>query len=254
MSQPIDDAPGSPVSVPATPVPAPSTRLPSGPPPALRRRPGSRRARALLWALAGFLGVLAGAAGIALIVAYVGGYAYAPAASAALPALPAAPSAKALARLEKQLAALQPKGTFIVVDVVEQKVFLRRGDQVLREAVCSAGTGAILRDPKSGKEWIFDTPRGVRKVKEKKKDPVWTKPDWAFVEEGEPLPKKWSERIDEATLGAYALYLGDGYMIHGTLYQRYLGRPVTHGCIRLGDDDLEAVYQASPVGTPVLLF
>ena len=254
MSQPIDDAPGSPVSVPATSVPAPSTRLPSGAPPALRRRPGSRRARTLLWALAGFLGVLAGAAGIALIVAYAGGYAYAPAVSAALPALPAAPAAKALAKLEKQLAALQPKGTFIVVDVVEQKVFLRRGDQVLREAVCSAGTGAILRDPKSGKEWIFDTPRGVRKVKEKKKDPVWTKPDWAFVEEGEPLPRKWSERIDEATLGEYALYLGDGYMIHGTLYQRYLGRPVTHGCIRLGDDDLEAVYQASPVGTPVLLF
>jgi L,D-transpeptidase YbiS len=210
--------------------------------------------RTLLWGLAGFLGVLAGAAGIALIVAFVGGYAYAPAASAALPELPPPPAPKALSKLEKQFAALQPKGTYIVVDVVEQKVFLRRGDQVLREAVCSAGTGAILRDPKSGKEWIFDTPRGVRKVKEKKKDPVWTKPDWAFVEEGEPLPRKWSERIDEATLGEYALYLGDGYMIHGTLYQRYLGRPVTHGCIRLGDDDLEAVYQASPVGTPVLLF
>ncbi len=250
MSQPPDDAPGTPL-----PPPAPSSLPPRpAPAPAPRRQPGSRRARTLLWGLAGFLGVLAGAAGIALIVAFVGGYAYAPAASAALPELPAPPAAKALTKLEKQFAALQPKGTYIVVDVVEQKVFLRRGDQVLREAVCSAGTGAILRDPKSGKEWIFDTPRGVRKVKEKKKDPVWTKPDWAFVEEGEPLPRKWSERIDEATLGEYALYLGDGYMIHGTLYQRYLGRPVTHGCIRLGDDDLAAVYQASPVGTPVLLF
>ncbi|MCU0223262.1 MAG: L,D-transpeptidase [Acidobacteria bacterium] len=250
MSQPPDDAPGTPLPPPA-PSPLPSRPAPS---PAPRRQPGSRRVRTLLWGLAGFLGVLAGAAGIALIVAFVGGYAYAPAASAALPELPPPPAPKALSKLEKQFAALQPKGTYIVVDVVEQKVFLRRGDQVLREAVCSAGTGAILRDPKSGKEWIFDTPRGVRKVKEKKKDPVWTKPDWAFVEEGEPLPRKWSERIDEATLGEYALYLGDGYMIHGTLYQRYLGRPVTHGCIRLGDDDLEAVYQASPVGTPVLLF
>lgn len=250
MSQTPDDAPGTPLPPPA-PSPLPP---PPAPAPAPRRKPGNRRLRTLLWGLAGFLGVLAGAAGIALIVAFAGGYAYAPAASAALPELPAPPAAKALSKLEKQFAALQPKGTYIVVDVVEQKVFLRRGDQVLREAVCSAGTGAILRDPKSGKEWIFDTPRGVRKVKEKRKDPVWTKPDWAFVEEGEPLPKKWSERIDEATLGEYALYLGDGYMIHGTLYQRYLGRPVTHGCIRLGDEDLEAVYQASPVGTPVLLF
>ena len=254
MSQPIDDAPGTTVPPPATSVPEPSTPVPAPPPPAPRRRPGSGRARTLLWALAGFLGVLAGAVGIVLILSYLGGYAYAPASAAALPGLPAAPPPKTLTKLEKQFAALQPKGNFIVVDVVEQKVWLRRGDQVLREAVCSAGTGAILRDPKSGKEWIFDTPRGVRKVKEKKKDPVWTKPDWAFVEEGEPLPRKWSERIDEATLGAYALYLGDGYMIHGTLYQRYLGRPVTHGCIRLGDDDLEAIYQASPVGTPVLLF
>lgn len=253
MSQPLDDAPGTPVPPPAPRVPAPPT--PAAPPPlAPRPRPGRGRMRTLLWALAGFLGVIAGALGIVLILAYMGGYAYAPATAAALPELPAAPPPKALARLEKQFTALHPKGTFIVVDVVEQKVFLRRGDQVLREAVCSAGTGAILRDPKSGKEWIFDTPRGVRKVREKRKDPVWTKPDWAFVEEGEPLPKKWSERIDEATLGEYALYLGDGYMIHGTLYQRYLGRPVTHGCIRLGDDDLEAVYQASPVGTPVLLF
>jgi hypothetical protein len=148
VSQPIDDAPGSPVSVPAASVAAPSTSVPSGPPPALRRRPGSRRARALLRALAGFLGVLAGAAGIVLILSYMGGYAYAPASTAALPNLPAAPPDKALTKLEKQFAALQPKGNFIVGDVVEQKVWLRRGDQVLREAVCSAGTGAILRDPK----------------------------------------------------------------------------------------------------------
>jgi L,D-transpeptidase YbiS len=250
MSQPLDNAPGPPVPPPEPTAPA-ATARPAAPPPP---RAGRGRGRTLLWAAGGFLGVLAAAAGIALIVAHLGGYAYAPAVAAALPPLPEPPPAKVVAKLEKQFAALQPKSTYIVVDVVEQRLYLRKNGSTLREALCSAGTGAILRDPKSGKEWIFDTPRGVRKVKEKKKDPVWTKPDWAFVEEGEPLPKKWSERIDEATLGAYALYLGDGYMIHGTLYQRYLGRPVTHGCIRLGDDDLEAIYQASPVGTPVLLF
>jgi L,D-transpeptidase YbiS len=88
----------------------------------------------------------------------------------------------------------------------------------------------------------------------KAEDPVWTKPDWAFVEEGKAVPDKWSERRDYDTLGDYALYLGDGYMIHGTLYQRYLGRAITHGCIRLGDEDLERVYRSAPVGTPVLIF
>ena len=86
------------------------------------------------------------------------------------------------------------------------------------------------------------------------KDPVWTMPDWAFIEEGEDLPRNWSDRIDKASLGDYALYLGDGYMIHGTLYQRYLGRNVTHGCIRLGDADLEFTYRNVPVGTLVFMY
>ena len=40
-------------------------------------------------------------------------------------------------------------------------------------------------------------------------------------------------------LGDYALALGDGYLIHGTIYKRFLGMPVTHGCVRLNDEDLE---------------
>jgi L,D-transpeptidase YbiS len=33
-----------------------------------------------------------------------------------------------------------------------------------------------------------------------------------------------------------------------------LGQSVTHGCIRLGDEDLEKVYNAVQIGTPVYLF
>lgn len=189
------------------------------------------------------------------LAVWLGGYAYQPATAAALPELPgAAPTPKVLAGLEKALIQIRPKGVYLTVDVVENRLSMWRNGTQLLATVCSAGTGAILRDPRTGKEWIFDTPRGVRRIREKKKDPVWTKPDWAFVEEGAPLPKRWSERIDRVTLGDYALYLGDGYMIHGTLYQRYLGRPVTHGCIRLGDEDLETVFRTAPVGAYVLLF
>jgi hypothetical protein len=65
-------------------------------------------------------------------------------------------------------------------------------------------------------------------------NPVWRKPDWAFVEEGEPIPKDPGDRLEYGSLGEYALYFGNGYMIHGTLYERLLGRPVSHGCVRLG--------------------
>jgi L,D-transpeptidase YbiS len=43
-------------------------------------------------------------------------------------------------------------------------------------------------------------------------------------------------------------------MIHGTLYTRLLGRSVTHGCIRLGAEDLQAVWDAVPVGSSVYIF
>ncbi len=88
----------------------------------------------------------------------------------------------------------------------------------------------------------------------KQRNPVWTKPDWAFVEEGTLPPSNPADRRDDVSLGDYSLSLGDGYLIHGTLFQSLLGQPVTHGCIRLGDEDLEYVWRTVRVGTRVLLY
>lgn len=55
-------------------------------------------------------------------------------------------------------------------------------------------------------------------------------------------------------LGEYAMGFGKGYFIHGTLYDRFLGRNVTHGCIRLNDEDLRTVHKLSDIGTPVMIF
>ena len=55
-------------------------------------------------------------------------------------------------------------------------------------------------------------------------------------------------------LGDYKLDLVDGYMIHGTIYKRLMGMPVTHGCIRLYDEDLEAVYNTLSIGSKVYIF
>jgi L,D-transpeptidase YbiS len=128
-------------------------------------------------------------------------------------------------------------------------------EKVLREAVCSAGSGLILQEQAGGKrQWIFDTPRGVHRVRSKIEDPVWKKPDWAFVEEGKPIPTNPDDRFAPGELGEYALYFGNGYMIHGTLYERLLGRSVTHGCIRLGREDLREVYRAAAIGTPIYIY
>ncbi len=157
-------------------------------------------------------------------------------------------------RAQRSVAGMVPGSVYIVVDTAQNKLYLKRRDKVLHEALCSTGSGGLLKDPGADRQWVFETPRGNFRVIRKAEDPVWTKPDWAFVEEGKSVPDDWSERRDYDTLGDYALYLGDGYMIHGTLYQRYLGRAITHGCIRLGDEDLEKVYRSAPVGTQVFIF
>ena len=87
-------------------------------------------------------------------------------------------------------------------------------------------------------------------------DPIWKKPEWAFVEEGRRPPVlPWEfDRLDPVTLGDYALELGDGFEIHGTLYPELLGRHITHGCIRLGDVDLKAVFDSVPAGARVFAY
>ena len=58
----------------------------------------------------------------------------------------------------------------------------------------------------------------------------------------------------EGELGMFALDLGDGYLIHGTGDPKSIGRAVTHGCIRLGDMDLNWLYVYLPTGTPVYIY
>ena len=56
------------------------------------------------------------------------------------------------------------------------------------------------------------------------------------------------------TLGDYALELGDGYEIHGTLYPTLLGRSITHGCIRLNDEDLAVTFELIDTGNRVYIY
>jgi L,D-transpeptidase YbiS len=158
------------------------------------------------------------------------------------------------AKLRASLAAKAPKGVYIVIDQTQNRFYLREGDRILLDARCSAGSGMTLREREGSRYWVFDTPRGAFQVRTRLVNPAWRKPDWAFIEEGKPIPEDPAERIEYGSLGEYALDFGDGNLIHGTLYERLLGRSVTHGCIRLGRDDLRRVYASCPIGTPVYIF
>lgn len=207
-----------------------------------RLRPGLRIAVAVAAA-----GLAAIAGGLAWVSSRGGTYEVLPASGS--------PTSGDETRAASRLASLAPRGIHLRIDTFANRLRLYRGDELLRDAQCSTGSGVWLRDEVGGRQWFFDTPHGERRVQRKVRNPVWSKPDWAFIEEGlEPPPPGDPARFDSISLGDYALYLGDGYLIHGTLFQTLLGQSLTHGCIRLGDEDLKHVYRELPIGAPVYLY
>lgn len=156
--------------------------------------------------------------------------------------------------LESKLEKLKPAKPYIVVNTTANRFSLRdaNGDTI-RTGGCSTGKNEVLIAAK--KRIVFKTPKGIFTVLNKQEDRPWIKPDWAFIEDGLPIPSARSaSRVEVGSLGDYALEIGNGYMIHGTLYQRFLGLPVTHGCVRLGDKDLEVVYHTLSKGSKVYIY
>lgn len=230
--------------------------LASAPPPEPAPQPRRGLLRLLLWASGAFVVLLLLAAALALGT----GYGYQPLDGTQVASHLAPPPVellepKTLAASEKALAKLRPKTPFIVIDRVQNRLRLIEGGKVTLDAVISAGAGSLLDDPTGKRKWVFDTPVGRFKVRGRREDPVWTAPDWEYIESGEPFPRRYSDRVQEGMLGEYALDLDEpGYMIHGTLYTRLLGRNVSHGCIRVGRDDLRILWKKCPIGTAVFIY
>lgn len=63
-----------------------------------------------------------------------------------------------------------------------------------------------------------------------------------------------NQRRYKGVLGTRRLVLGDGYGIHGTNAPETIGRSVSHGCVRLRNEDIEKLYDMVPVGTPVYIY
>jgi L,D-transpeptidase YbiS len=162
---------------------------------------------------------------------------------------------KRVTSLQKKYAAITPRLPYLIVDTSENRIQVMKAGELLHEGVCSTGSYVLLRSAVQQRQWMFVTPRGMFQIRGKRINPVWAKPDWAFIEEGLPVPPLGSpERFEAGVLGEYALELGDGYLIHGTLYKRMLGMPVTHGCVRLGDEDLRLVYKNLQIGSKVFIY
>ncbi len=129
----------------------------------------------------------------------------------------------------------------IIINVPELRLYYYHDNKVnvLPIGVGQIGTGTPL-------DW-------VTKVERKKANPTWTptaKMHAEYAARGETLPKVWPAGPDNP-MGLYALYIGRLFAIHGTNADFGIGLRVSHGCVRLRNEDIEYLFNNIPVGTRV---
>lgn len=67
-------------------------------------------------------------------------------------------------------------------------------------------------------------------------------------------PVGTAQRQFPDVLGGHRLNLGDGYALHGTQAVSQLGRSVSHGCVRLANEDIAQLFQMANVGDEVVIY
>jgi len=93
----------------------------------------------------------------------------------------------------------------------------------------------------------WETPSGTFSVINMRKDPVWQNPITREVVTDpaeNPLGSRW---IGFWTDGTHQI----GF--HGTNQTELIGQAVSHGCVRLRDSDVQALFEQVAVGTPVIV-
>jgi hypothetical protein len=212
---------------------------------------------------------------------------------------------------EARQGAVRPDQPYLVVSTGERRLWYKKGDDVLFTTEVATGSGKSLVKESGGDVWLFETPRGRLSVIGKEESPVWSPPDWHYVEQarkrkaglvrlerGQSLPTAdgsvitvagdqvvrrspsgeetvltatdgreiivdgevlipplgTAQRRYEGVLGTYRLSIGNGYAIHGTNDPASIGHAVSHGCVRLRNEDIATLYRMVPLGTPVYIY
>jgi len=119
-------------------------------------------------------------------------------------------------------------------------------------------TPYVITYPVSIGKMDWNTPLGKTRIVDKRKNPLWYPPESVrkeHAERGDPLPTVVKAGPDNP-LGAFAMRLAitpGAYLIHGTNNPIAVGMAITHGCIRMYPEDIEALFPLVPVNTPVWL-
>jgi hypothetical protein len=94
------------------------------------------------------------------------------------------------------------------------------------------------------------TPSGMYSIQNKAINPAWHVPnsDWAGELAGKVIPPGPDNPIKARWMGIY-----DGVGVHGTSDRGSIGSNASHGCIRMLEEDVIALYDEVPVGAPIYI-
>ncbi|WP_448268411.1 L,D-transpeptidase [Nostoc sp. DSM 114159] len=119
----------------------------------------------------------------------------------------------------------------------QRKLYVYRGD------VLQASYPVAIGKPK------WETPTGKFKVLNMVKNPTWRNP---FVNYTEIIPPGLENPLGERWIGFWT----DGkdqIGFHGTYKRDSVGKAISHGCVRMYNEDVRKLYEMVTIGTPVIV-
>jgi L,D-transpeptidase ErfK/SrfK len=142
----------------------------------------------------------------------------------------------------------------MIVNVAELRLYYFPGESGTPPAGVAPGSRRVITHPISTGRMDWSTPLGVTTITAKVANPSWYPPQSIRDEHAarnDFLPRVVPPGPDNP-LGKHSMRLGlPGYLIHGTNRPSGVGMRVTHGCVRMFPEDIEALYKIVPVGTAV---
>jgi L,D-transpeptidase ErfK/SrfK len=142
----------------------------------------------------------------------------------------------------------------IVVNVAELRLYYFPAESGSPPEGVPPGARRVVTHPISIGRMDWSTPLGTTTITGKVANPSWYPPQSIRDEHAarnDILPRVVPPGPDNP-LGRHAMRLGlPGYLIHGTNKPSGVGMRVTHGCVRMFPEDIEALYKTVPTGTAV---
>lgn len=139
----------------------------------------------------------------------------------------------------KFLKSLQSEDFYLSVDTEARKLRFYYGDTVLREADLAIGPTATIEAP-DGRSWTFIPLKGAFPVEAKVVGHDWRIPEWVYVMNNQPIPKRRS--VIDGGLGEYVIFLPNGYVIHSPPSAKSPLKGPKPGSFMVAADDLRAIW------------